>query len=58
MARHQANSRVHSERASARGIKRLKVKEGKLSYERFGDIYLFFFVENQKQYEFIKELIL
>ena len=33
MARHQANSRVHSERARARGVKRLKVKEGKLNYE-------------------------
>ena len=45
LARHQANSRVHSERARARRVKRLKVKEGKLRDERFGDIFLSF-VEN------------
>ena len=49
LARHQANSRVHSERTRARGIKRLKVKEGRLRYERFGDCFASF-VENQRQY--------
>lgn len=51
LARHQANSRVHSEQTHAREIKRLKVKEGKLRYERFGVI-LVSFLANQRQYVF------